>query len=131
MSPPNESPEVDAFLRGLAHPRMDDIAAVRAAILASDARITEHVKWKAPSFCFAGDDRVTFRLQPGDRLELIFHRGAKVRADSADFEFPDDTGLLEWRTADRATLALRDAHDTQAKLPAVVELVGRWMRATA
>jgi hypothetical protein len=33
-------------------------------------------KWNAPSFRHAGEDRVTFRLQPGDKLQLIFHRGA-------------------------------------------------------
>lgn len=128
---PNETPEVDEFLRELSHPLKDGIMSVRAAILASDEHITEHIKWNAPSFCYHGDDRVTFRLQPGDRLQLVFHRGAKVRADSDDFAFEDGTGLLEWASGDRATLSLGDLNDVQAKLPAVVELVGRWMRATA
>jgi hypothetical protein len=39
----------------------------RTDVLASDDGITEHVKWNAPSFCYAGVDRVTFRLQPGNR----------------------------------------------------------------
>ena len=51
----------------------------------------EHVKWNAPSFCYAGVDRVTFRLQPGNRLQLVLHRGAKVRDDAADFRFEDPT----------------------------------------
>ncbi len=74
---------------------------------------------------------MTFRLQPGDRLQLVFHRGAKVRADSDDFVFEDGTGMLVWASGDRAILTLRDLDDVRAKLPAVVELVGRWMRATA
>ena len=127
---PNETPEVAEFLRNLSHPLRDEIARVRAAILASDDEITEHIKWKAPSFCYHGDDRVTFRLQPGDRLQLVFHRGAKVRADSHDFVFEDDSGLLEWSTPDRGTVGLDELDDLEAKLPAVVELVGRWMRAT-
>jgi len=45
---------------------------LRAAILASDLAISEHVKWNAPSFCYGGQDRVTFRLQPRGRLQLIF-----------------------------------------------------------
>lgn len=125
------STQVSEFLRELSHPLKDGILEVRAAILASDDGITEHIKWNAPSFCHHGEDRVTFRLQPGDRLQLVFHRGAKVRADSDDFVFEDGTGLLEWASADRATLTLRDLDDVHAKLPAVVELVGRWMRATA
>ena len=39
---------------------------------------------------------MTFRLRPGDRLQLVLHRGAKVRDDAADFRFEDDSGLLEW-----------------------------------
>lgn len=56
----------------------------------------------ADRMTYAGDDRVTFRLQPGDRLQLVFHRGAKVRADSEDFAFGDSTGLLSWASNDRA-----------------------------
>lgn len=128
---PNETAEVAEFLSELSHPLKDGIMDVRAAILASDEQITEHIKWNAPSFCYQGDDRVTFRLQPGDRLQLVFHRGAKVRADSDHFTFEDDTGLLDWASPDRATLTLRDMDDVHAKLPAVVDLVGRWTRATA
>jgi len=125
-----ETPEVADFLRELSHPLKDGIVSLRAAILASDDQITEHIKWNAPSFCYRGDDRVTFRLAP-DRLQLIFHRGAKVRADTAAFSFGDGTGMLAWAAPDRGVITLTDADEVQAKLPAVVELVGRWMRATA
>ena len=128
---PNEAPEVTEFLQELEHPMKDGIVNLRAAILASDDQITEHIKWNAPSFCHQGDDRVTFRLQPGNRLQLVFHRGPKVRDDSADFVFEDGTGLLKWSTPDRGTVTLRDLEDVDAELPTVVELVGRWMRATA
>lgn len=128
---PNETPEVAEFLGRLSHPLKDGIVSIRAAILASDEEITEHIKWNAPSFCYHGDDRVTFRLGPGDRLQLVFHRGVKVRADSDDFAFEDGTGLLTWASGDRATVTLRDLDDVHAKLPVLVELVGRWMRSTA
>jgi hypothetical protein len=124
----NEDPDVTRLVDGLDHPLKDEIAAVRAAILAADGSITEHVKWKAPSFCDGGDDRVTFRIAPAPVFQLVFHRGTKVRDDA--FAFTDDSGLLEWRAADRALLTLRDADDVQAKLPAVVDLVQRWMLAT-
>lgn len=126
---PNRSPAVDEFLSELSHPMKEEIVALRDAILASDDGITEHIKWKAPSFCYEGDDRVTFRLQPGDMFQLVFHRGAKVRTD--EFAFDDESGLLKWVAADRATLTLSDLDDVHEKLPAVVDLVGRWMRATA
>jgi hypothetical protein len=39
-----ESPEVDEFLNRLADPMKDGILDLRAAILASDQQISEHVK---------------------------------------------------------------------------------------
>ncbi len=101
---------------------------MRAAILASDEAITEHVKWNAPSFCSAGVDRLTFRLQPGNRLQLVFHRGAMKRT-SEDFRFDDTSGLLEWVAVDRAVVTFRDLDDVAARQAAVVDVVNRWMAA--
>src|SRR3712207_5407309 len=90
---PNRSQEVDRFMESLNHPLKEGVEQLRAAILESNDQITEHIKWNAPSFCYAGEDRVTFRLYPEDRVQLVFHRGAKVKSDAGDFEFDDDTGL--------------------------------------
>src|SRR5437867_3042826 len=93
--------DVDGFIAGLTHPRKREIEELRTAILASNSDITEQVMWNAPSFCYRGADRVTFRLQPGNRVELVLHRGAKARADSDSFEFEDPTGLVAWASSDR------------------------------
>jgi hypothetical protein len=37
------------------------MAALRAAILASNDQLSEQVQWNAPSFCHDGVDRITFR----------------------------------------------------------------------
>ena len=121
-------PTVEEFLATLDHPRVDDVRRLRAAIMASDAGLTEHVKWRAPSFCKDGVDRVTFRLFPADHLQLVFHRGAK-KQDTAGFTFPDDTGLLRWADTDRAVLTLGDPADVAAKQGAIVALVERWVAA--
>ena len=84
---------VERFMGALDHPRRAEIAAIRRAILAADESITEQIKWKAPSFCWKGDDRVTFLLQPNNCLKLIFHRGAK-KQDPAGFVFHDPGGML-------------------------------------
>jgi hypothetical protein len=114
-------------MEGLDHPLKDGVERLRAAILVSNDQITEHIKWNAPSFRYAGEDRVTFRLYPEDRVQLIFHRGSKVRSDAADFTFEDHTGLLRWVAADRAVVALRDVKDADAKQRDLVEVVNRWV----
>ncbi len=126
---PAGSAKVDAFLAELEHPHKSAIELLRAAILAADDGITEHVKWNAPSFCFGGVDRATFRLQPGNRLQLILHRGVKVRDDAGEFRFEDPAALLEWVAADRAVITVADLADAKARLPEVVELIRRWMLA--
>ena len=122
------SPAVDRFMAELEHPHREHVQRLRLAILHSDDGITESVKWNAPNFRYDGEDRVTFRLKPGDMLQLILHRGAKVRHDASDFEFDDDTGLIAWATPDRGIVTLTPelAVDREAD---IVRLVGRWVRA--
>ncbi len=122
------SAQVDGYLAESQHPRKDEVQRLRLAILAAEPEITESVKWNAVNFRFAGVDRVTFRLQPGDRVQLIFHRGVNVRDDVEEFRFEDPSGLLDWATPDRGVLTLADAADTAAREAAVVDLVGRWVR---
>jgi hypothetical protein len=124
---PNRSQEVDRFMERLDHPLKEGVERLRTAILDSNERITEHIKWNAPSFRYAGEDMVTFRLYPEDRVQLVFHWGAKVKSDARDFAFDDGTGLLRWVANDRAVVALQDVKDAEANQPALVEVVNRWV----
>ncbi|RYG48227.1 DUF1801 domain-containing protein [bacterium] len=120
---------VETFLASLQHPMKAEIERVRGIVLAADGRLTERVKWKAPSFCSEGDDRITFNLRPQDRVQLIFHRGAKVK-DASDFAFEDPSGLFKWAAKDRATVELRGIGEIEAHEAALSDLVRRWIAAT-
>jgi len=126
----NRTDEVNQFLKKLEHPLKEEIEKVRAIILDSNKQITEHIKWNAPSFCYKGADRVTFHLHAEDRIQLIFHRGAKVK-DSKDFVFKDSTGLLEWVDRDRAVVKLHEMKEVKAKKAALVKVVNQWMKSTS
>lgn len=123
---PNAQADVDAFLRDLNHKRKDDVQAVRAIIRSADKKLVERIKWNAPSYGY-DDDRITFRLQPKDAVQLIFHRGAKKRTDT--FAFDDATGLLEWLAEDRAVITFKDPADIRAKKTNLAKLVIGWMKA--
>jgi hypothetical protein len=125
---PEPATDVELFMAGLTHPMKAAVERLRAAILAADPGITEHVKWNAPSFRYAGEDRVTFQLRRADRIQLVFHRGAKVRADSAGFAFEDPTGLMQWATSDRAVVTLTDPAQVETQAPAITSLAARWVR---
>ena len=121
--------DVDRYMNDLRHPLKAGVVQLRTAILASNAAITEHVKWNAPSFCYGGTDRVTFRLHPGERLQLIFHRGATTRDDTDGFVFDDPSGLMKWLAPDRAVVDLPSLDEVAAHEQQVVILVNRWVLA--
>jgi hypothetical protein len=124
-----KKPNVAEFLAALRHGRAEQVERLRALILAAHPDLTEHIKWNAPSFAIDGDDRVTMRLAPGDVLQLILHRGAKVR-DTTGFAFADESGLVRWLAADRGVVTLDTADDLEAKTPAIQNLVRSWVEAT-
>jgi Domain of unknown function (DU1801) len=128
--PTGESDRVATFMMDLAHERKAEVEQLRTAILALPLGLTEHIKWNAPSFCIDGDDRITFRLQPQDRVELIFHRGAKKRSDTATFTFTDPSGLMKLLAPDRGVVVLADAAATARHLPDILRLVDAWIGAT-
>ncbi len=120
---------VDDFLFNLRHPHKAAILQLRKAILAADSAITERIKWNAPSFCYGGDDRVTFRFPPKGGLQLIFHRGAKTK-DTSGFSFDDPSGLMEWAAVDRAVVTFSTDSEIASKTTKVVTLVRAWCKAT-
>lgn len=120
---------VDEYLGALRHPRIAEIHRLREAILGADPDLVETIKWNAPSFGYPGTDRVTLRLQPGDRLEVVFHRGTATRDDGFAFD-EDPTGLIAWAAADRGVVVINDAPMLDATLPDIVALVRAWLLAT-
>jgi len=119
--------DVSAFIAALPHRRRGEIVALRSLILAAVPGLSERIKWNAPSFG-RPDDRVTMRLQPGDRLELIFHRGVKPKTTS--FAFADSTGLLDFVAPDRAVLRI-ETGTLETRRNEIADLVKRWIDATA
>jgi hypothetical protein len=125
----NGAVAVAQFLDTLDDPRKAEVAQLRTIILDADPGITEQIKWKAPSFCYRGDDRVTMRLHPKGGVQLIFHRGAKVK-DSTNFVFEDSSGLMQWVTKDRAIVTFHTSAEITTQQATLEDLVQRWMAAT-
>ncbi|MCU1516272.1 MAG: hypothetical protein JWQ75_993 [Pseudarthrobacter sp.] len=125
----NRNPVVDAFVEALDHPLKPAIQSLRLAVLDGDSEITEHIKWKAPSFCFDSVDRVTFNLRPLHLVQLIFHRGAKVTGANFDFDVSKSNGLLEMIGPDRGQVIFPSAEVAAARQDEFVALVRAWVRA--
>ena len=120
---------VDAYLDGLQHARKADVLALRLVIRAAVPDLVERIKWNAPSFGLGDDDRITMRLHPGDRVQLILHRGAKAGADDF-FRFEDPDKLIAWAAPDRGVVTFGDADDLASKSAPLSEILRRWVACT-
>ncbi len=121
-------PAVVAFLRDLEHPLKEEIEAVRQLILDVGPEVREGIKWNAPSFRTT-DHFATFNLRAKDRVNLILHMGAKVKATAATgVKVDDPAGLLEWLAKDRCIVTLQDGADVRARGAALQAILREWIR---
>ena len=124
--------QVIEFMNKLNHPLKKGLAAVREIVLSTNKEMTEHIKWNAPSFCFKGEDRVTFNLHKNEYILIVFHRGAKVKDRKGNGPlFKDTTGLLEWVSNDRAIVKLFSLEDVSAKKDTLKKVVKQWIKLTS
>lgn len=117
---------VDDFMARLEHPLKAEIEALRDAVLRADDRIKESIKWNAPSF-YVSEHFATFKLRPPGTVQLVFHRGAKVRADDASADLEDPAGILAWAAKDRCVATFSDLKDIEAKKVALTAIVRAWL----
>lgn len=121
--------DVGAFLAELEHPRKAEIEALRALILGADERVREAVKWNAPSF-YIEEHFATFKLRPVEKIQVVFHTGAKVKSDARALQIDDPAGLLSWPARDRCVATFVDRDDVRAKEAAFVGIVKQWIEQT-
>ena len=81
----NRNPDVDAWLAAYDNPMKDVVAAMREAILAADGRVTETIKWQAPTFVYKGNI-ASFFPKAKKHASLMFHKGASIPGDFAHLE---------------------------------------------
>ncbi len=118
---------VEAFLAALEHPMKRELEAVRKVILGVSPAVREEIKWNAPSF-YTTEHFATFNLRAQDRVRLILHTGAKVKAGATRPAVADPEGLLEWLGKDRAMVTLGDSRDVKAKSRALAAILAEWIQ---
>lgn len=73
----NSNPKVEEWFESLNHPLKNTMLHVRIAILEADDRITEAIKWSAPTFEYKGN-LASFQPKARNFVSLMFHRGSEV-----------------------------------------------------
>jgi len=121
----------EAFLATCKHALLEEILALRVQIRRAAPNLEEGIKWNAPSYRMAGEDRITFNLSAKDRVRLIFHLGAKpkTRPKGRVIEFEAD--WLEWPAEDRAIATFASMAEIRRAKPELKRLVQGWLAAAA
>ncbi|MEZ4830361.1 MAG: DUF1801 domain-containing protein [Bacteroidia bacterium] len=123
------SPEATAFLDKLNHPLRTEIERLRETILDAGADLSENIKWNGPNYTSGEDDRITMRIHPPVKIQLILHRGAKKLAPLPSRLIADDSGLLDWKENDRAVITFKSAAEIENARPALMRIVAAWITA--
>jgi hypothetical protein len=113
----NRNPDVDAWFAAYTNPQRDLVQAVRDIVLDADPRMSEAIKWKAPTFMYKGN-LASFYPKSTRHASLMFHSGASL---------PDPTGLLEGSGDVSRVAKFLDADDLDAKADALRGLVAAWI----
>jgi len=121
---------VTLFLDALNHPLRAEIEALRQIILEASAMLEENIKWNGPNYAVGAEDRITMRVQPPKQVQLIFHRGAKVKEQPSERLVEDATGLLVWKENDRAVASFKNMEAVEAGREALSAIVKDWLVAT-
>jgi hypothetical protein len=112
----------------LEHPLKAEMEAVRTAILSANQKITEGIKWNAPSF-YCTEYFATFNPRAREFVQVIFHQGAKVKDNgAAALKVDEDGGLLEWLAKDRFSAKFYNMEDIESKKAVLQSVVNQWIR---
>ncbi len=113
----NRNPDVDAWFDTYDNPQKGLVHAVREVVLGADERVTEVIKWQAPTFVFRGNI-ASFYPKSKQHVSLMFHTGASL---------PDPDGLLEGTGETSRVARFQDLDDLETKSESLQELVRAWI----
>ncbi len=110
----NRNKDVDDWLATYDNPMKPVVMEIRDRILSSDPRITEAIKWQAPTFIYKGNI-ASFFPKAKKHASLMFHKGAEIPGD-----FPNlDGDGKEARSFKVASLA--DLEEKGGELIAIIK----------
>jgi hypothetical protein len=109
------NPQVDAWFADYDHPLRDEMLRVREIIM-SDARMTETIKWKSPTFMYKGN-MASFNPRTKAHVSLMFHTGASIPGTHPRLEGGGETARY---------VKFADLADVTTAEPEILAIVAAW-----
>ena len=113
----NKNEKVDEWMQKTDNPFKDLWEEIRVAILSTDPKMEEDIKWGAPTFMYKGN-LATFNPRAKKFVNLTFHTGATI-------EDPD--GVLEGDAAEARVLRAESVEDFNQKKSGLETVVRNWI----
>lgn len=123
----NLNPQVTIFLDEQNHPMRKEIEALRHLILTANKGLVENIKWNGPNYSLNDRDRITMKIQPPKNIQLIFHRGAKVKEQPKEKLIREDFGLLDWKENDRAVAIFMSVLEIENNKEFISAIINEWL----
>ena len=123
----NLNPEVSTFLNAQNNPLRKEIELMRKCILSANKNLSENIKWNGPNYCLDGEDRITMKVQPPKNIQIIFHRGAKVKEQPKEKLIKEDFGLLDWKCNDRAVATFKSIKEIENSKKSLSTIITEWL----
>ncbi len=114
----NKTEKVTNFIEDLDNPLKEEISKVREIILNASSKISEDIKWSAPSFAYK-ENMATFNPRAKKFVNLTFHKGALIN---------DTSGLLEGDKKEARVARFNDMADDLKKKEALESVIKNWIK---
>lgn len=111
--------EVAEYMDELDHPLKKEAETLRQIISKADAKLTERIKWNAPSY-FYKEDLLTFNFHDKNSIRLVFHHPAIVKIKSV---------LLEGDYKDRRIIYLSDMASVRSCRKELLRIINELVKA--
>jgi uncharacterized protein YdhG (YjbR/CyaY superfamily) len=113
---PAQPPDLATYMQSLDHPLKPEIEQLREILKSADERLSERIKWNAPSYHLNGVDIVTFGplMRKKDEILLVFHHPKVVEIVS---------DILEGQFKDRRLVTLRNQTEVDANAEELQRIV--------
>ncbi|MBX3065542.1 MAG: DUF1801 domain-containing protein [Anaerolineae bacterium] len=117
---PKKQENVDDYLSKLDHPLKAETEALRAIIKGVNPKISEQIKWNAPSYSYSDKEYIaTFNFHNQQQLRLVFHNPHIASIQNA---------ILEGDYPDRRIVYFASMSDVDAKRADLVQVISELIK---
>jgi uncharacterized protein YdhG (YjbR/CyaY superfamily) len=112
----SDATQVASYMQTLDHPLKPEIERLREILKSADERLSERIKWNAPSYHLDGVDIVTFGplMRKKDEILLVFHHPKIVEVSSS---------ILEGNYKDRRLVTFRNITEVEERALELVRII--------